>query len=176
MPTRFKYTKVQPQAYALSPVEILLATDAELNQYMGIKKYAPYRKDSSNWDKNRAGRLTELKEKLAQRRSKMGGNVDIPDVLSDKPVKKRKGKKERMKNKAATMPEGVAGTDLDAGAHDQEIEAKLKGANKEEGKSKKRKADEDLAATQPPDRAEDTSVPAKSKRRRHKKAKHDVED
>ncbi|KAK7691350.1 hypothetical protein QCA50_004746 [Cerrena zonata] len=44
IPTRFKYTKVQPQTFALTPEEILLATDAELNQYMGIKKYAPYRK------------------------------------------------------------------------------------------------------------------------------------
>ncbi|KAF8891880.1 KRI1-like family C-terminal-domain-containing protein [Infundibulicybe gibba] len=44
MPTRFKYVPVQPQSFALSPVEILMATDQELNEYMSVKKYAPYRK------------------------------------------------------------------------------------------------------------------------------------
>ena len=101
---------MQPQAFALTSEEILLATDAELNQYMGIKKYAPYRKEGSNWDKNRAARLGELKNQLKERREKMMGGRGLEsydDVVrgggegAEKPMKKRKGKKERVKEKAA---------------------------------------------------------------------------
>ena len=73
MPTRFKYAKTAPQTFGLSAVEILMATDAELNQYMGIKKYAPYRKNTQNWDKNRATRLKDLRTKIATRRSAVDG-------------------------------------------------------------------------------------------------------
>ncbi len=104
MPTRFKYTKVQQQAYALSPVEILLATDAELNQYMGIKKYAPYRKDGNNWDQNRSTRLKELKTKLQERGVTSG--VAGEASAGERPAKKRKGKKERMKAKEAVVQDG----------------------------------------------------------------------
>ncbi|GAA5800081.1 KRI1-like family C-terminal-domain-containing protein [Helicostylum pulchrum] len=39
--TRFKYTKTEPEDYGLTPEEILLADDAELNKYIGIKSLAP---------------------------------------------------------------------------------------------------------------------------------------
>ena len=45
MPTRFHYTSVAAERYGLAPAEILLATDAELNSYVGLKKMAPYRAD-----------------------------------------------------------------------------------------------------------------------------------
>ena len=45
MPTRFHYTSVASENYGLAPAEILLATDAELNSYVGLKKMAPYRVD-----------------------------------------------------------------------------------------------------------------------------------
>ena len=45
MPTRFHYTSTAPENYGLTPAEILLATDAELNSYVGLKKLAPYRVD-----------------------------------------------------------------------------------------------------------------------------------
>ena len=66
MPTRFKYASVGADDFGLSPAEILMATDAELNSYMGIKKYAPYRKEGKgrNWDAQRGARLKELKDKL----------------------------------------------------------------------------------------------------------------
>ena len=111
---------MQPQAFALTSEEILLATDAELNQYMGIKKYAPYRKEGSNWDKNRAARLGELKNQLKERREKMMGGRGLEsydDVVrgggegAEKPMKKRKGKKERMKAKLAAG--GIDGVDAD---------------------------------------------------------------
>jgi protein KRI1 len=39
--TRFKYTKTDPEDYGLTAEEILLADDAELNKYIGMKALAP---------------------------------------------------------------------------------------------------------------------------------------
>ncbi|KAA8518114.1 hypothetical protein F0562_015588 [Nyssa sinensis] len=41
--TRFKYTPVKKQRYGLSAEEILLLDEKELNQYVSVKKLAPYR-------------------------------------------------------------------------------------------------------------------------------------
>lgn len=90
--TRFKYTSMPPQSYGLNPVEILMATDAELNEYVGIKKYAPYREKERRWDVKRQDRLQALREKLKER---TGGS----DLQESRPPKKRKGKKERLKSK-----------------------------------------------------------------------------
>jgi protein KRI1 len=97
MPTRFNYTAVASQSYALTPAEIMLATDAELNEYMGIKRIAPYRKDG-RWDMKRADRLRELKAKL-KGRSWVPGQADAEE-MDGKKSKKRKGKKERQRAKA----------------------------------------------------------------------------
>jgi protein KRI1 len=43
--TRFKYRQVQPNNYGLKTMEILQADDRDLNQYVSIKKLAPYRED-----------------------------------------------------------------------------------------------------------------------------------
>jgi protein KRI1 len=43
MPTRFHYAPVIADTFGLSAEEILLATDAELNNFTSVKKYAPYR-------------------------------------------------------------------------------------------------------------------------------------
>ncbi|KAF5385845.1 hypothetical protein D9615_002328 [Tricholomella constricta] len=102
MPTRFKYVPVQPQNFALTPAEILMATDQELNEYMGVKKYAPYRKEVK-WDSKRNDRLKELKSKLSERTVHDGfvAGSSRDSATGEKPTKKRKGKKERMKLKVA---------------------------------------------------------------------------
>ncbi|KAI8048577.1 KRI1-like family C-terminal-domain-containing protein [Syncephalis plumigaleata] len=43
IPTRFKYRQVKPSTYGLSPVDILLADDTDLNAHVSVKKLAPYR-------------------------------------------------------------------------------------------------------------------------------------
>lgn len=147
LPTRFKYTPVQPDNFGLTPAEILLATDAELNSYVGLKKFAPYRtKAERKWDNKRNERLQELRKGLKER----GAYSIIEDMGSrdrggdGEKKKKRKGKKERMKAKA------------DAEGGEDESEEKLLG---------KRKSDELDAG------AEDAaSKESKKRRRRHKKA------
>jgi protein KRI1 len=106
MPTRFKYIPVQSQNFALTPVEILMATDQELNEYMSVKKYAPYRKEMK-WDSTRNDRLKELKNKVSERipSELAAGSSRDGAGFGEKPAKKRKGKKERMKMKAGVADE-----------------------------------------------------------------------
>ena len=73
---------------------------------MSIKKFAPYRKDSKNWDQKRATRLQELKGKLKDRGVRGGKDGEGE---KEKAPKKRKGKKERMKEKAAANDAEVEG-------------------------------------------------------------------
>lgn len=98
MPTRFKYMPVLPQSYGLTPTEILLADDSELNEYVGLRKVAaPYRKDKGRtWDANRAEKLTELRKKVGER---IGRGEGALDSSAGDAKKKRKGKKERQKEK-----------------------------------------------------------------------------
>ncbi|EKM53575.1 uncharacterized protein PHACADRAFT_186206 [Phanerochaete carnosa HHB-10118-sp] len=164
MPTRFKYAKVQSQAFALSPVEILLATDAELNQYMGLKKLAPYRKDGGAWDKNRAARLKELKETILQRDAALAASGDFAKILPEMPAKKRKGKKERMREKATA----VLNVNLEEGAEEQRQE-------KQEGGNKRKAADEKLAYDETTGTT-DESLSKRKRRRRHKKTVQESRD
>ncbi|KAK0210500.1 Krr1-domain-containing protein [Desarmillaria ectypa] len=137
MPTRFKYTSVPAQNFALTAAEILMATDAELNEYMGVKKYAPYRKDNV-WDSKRGEKLKELKNKIAARSGTSAATLD-----TEKPAKKRKGKKERMRSKAgtATDQERVEEAKDDAVAPDANHKRKLpeENAGPEQGKKKNRR-------------------------------------
>ncbi|KAE9408719.1 Krr1-domain-containing protein [Gymnopus androsaceus JB14] len=148
MPTRFHYTHIESENFHLTPAEILMATDAELNEYIGIKKFAPYRKDGK-WDSNRGDRLKELKKKIGERG--YGGDA----VQDEKPAKKRKGKKERMKMKA----------DPDAGG-EEETPAELTTTGKKRERSKEDKEDE----------AEEASTQKKRRRRHNKKKDRDEVD
>lgn len=107
MPTRFQYTTVPPDHFSLTPAEILMATDGELNQYMSVKRMAPY-KNKAAWDKDRIAKLKALKETINGR---TWGGVPVEELSRNenganggdgKPAKKRKGKKERLKAKKLT--------------------------------------------------------------------------
>ncbi|BGP12777.1 hypothetical protein JCM10213_007291 [Rhodosporidiobolus nylandii] len=134
--TRFKYAKVQPSSFNLTPEEILLATDAELNSFMSLKKLAPYRQDSPAWlkkehDKQRK-KVRELREVLRKR--KWGEEVDEEDAKVQ--LEKRKEKKRKYKERAAGKEDGVGAGDGEAkGAHgDGEPPKKKKRAGKSERK------------------------------------------
>jgi len=100
IPTRFKYTTTAPQTFALTPAEVLMATDQDLNQYVSVKRYAPYR--AEKWDSNRGERLKEFREKLKER----VGDAGTRHRNEDAAPKKRLGKKERQKRKAAAVTDG----------------------------------------------------------------------
>lgn len=90
----------------MTPTEILLADDKDLNEYVGLKKLAPYRKQHDTWDAKRGERLYEFKKKLSGRVGGVGIDVNEGEHLNDgkNKAKRRKGKKERMREKAALAP------------------------------------------------------------------------
>lgn len=103
MPTHFRYARVEPSTHGLTPVEILMANDAELNSYVGLKRLAPYRKDK--FDPRRPEKLKEFRKSLAARGVTTWG--DAENTGEDR-IKKRKGKKERQKEKAkVAMDEAI---------------------------------------------------------------------
>jgi len=104
MPTRFRYTTAAKSSYGLTPTEILLADDKDLNEYVGLKKLAPYRKQHDTWDAKRGERLREFKKKLSGRVGGVGVDVNEGEHLNDNKEKKRKGRKERMREKAVHAP------------------------------------------------------------------------
>ncbi|KAL0073519.1 KRI1-like family C-terminal-domain-containing protein [Phycomyces blakesleeanus] len=64
LPTRFKYTHTEPEDFGLTAEEILLADDAELNKYVGLKALAPYRTDEArNKDHRRFKRFEKAKKR-----------------------------------------------------------------------------------------------------------------
>ena len=171
IPTRFNYAQVQPSSFALSPVEILLATDAELNQYMGIKKIAPYRdKKREGWDHSRNARLTEFKDKVKGRKwgSRTYDGEGEPGPSADAKPKKRKGKKERMKQKAAAAEQETGTGDGLEAEDDAQSEARLEVSTP--AKTKKRKADVNVDDDRPLEETHAADVPNKKRKRRHKKS------
>lgn len=114
--TRFKYTKTVPETFGLTPTEILLATDAELNALVSIKHMQPYRRGGIGIAGRGLGkRVRDLKATLAGRKwgeepdvqaernhAGPGGANALPLGQRDRGEKtKRLGRKEREKRKAA---------------------------------------------------------------------------
>ncbi|KAF4620849.1 hypothetical protein D9613_001050 [Agrocybe pediades] len=177
MPTRFKYTKVQPQNFALTPAEILVAKDQELNEYMSVKKYAPYRKERGQYTKSAQDKLHELKAKLSERiASNFGTSAGTTtrkrrrsEAMDEHPhqgenVKKRKGKKERMRIKALNGDGEVA---VEEGSSTPAV-------NSQDSKmeSKKKKHEQDLDAMDVSDLKEGGEAAAAKKKRKRNRKKH----
>ncbi len=103
MPTHFRYAPVAGTSYGLNASEILLADDKDLNEYVGLKKLAPYRKQHATWDAKRGERLREFKKKISGRLEEAGPDDATTEYPADgkHKTKKRKGKKERMREQAA---------------------------------------------------------------------------
>ncbi|EST09320.1 Kri1-like, C-terminal [Kalmanozyma brasiliensis GHG001] len=93
LPTRFKYTQVAPADFGMSAVDILLADDDQLNNVVGLKNLQPYRRGKN--------RPLDLGKKLGQFRKDVYGNTSRTSDGTEKTQKKRLGKKERNRLKAA---------------------------------------------------------------------------
>ncbi|BGO92911.1 hypothetical protein NBRC10512_006073 [Rhodotorula toruloides] len=138
--TRFKYAKVPAQSFNLTPEEILLATDAELNAFMSLKKMAPYRQDSASWQAKQAQKqrkkLKELREVLRTR--KWGEEVDEEQAKIQ--LEKRKEKKRRYKERKEAREAGEGGAGDGSRGADGEPPKKKKRAGKSERKRLKAEA------------------------------------
>ncbi|KAH3682017.1 hypothetical protein WICPIJ_007009 [Wickerhamomyces pijperi] len=104
---KFRYREVSPESFGLTTREILIADDGELNEFIGLKKFAPYRpKEQRMKDKRKYAKSKHLKEW----RKKVFHNENGPEVeneneivipldrkstveLSNKKSKKRKNNK-----------------------------------------------------------------------------------
>ncbi|KAI8817196.1 KRI1-like family C-terminal-domain-containing protein [Fimicolochytrium jonesii] len=147
LPTRFKYRQVDQQDYGLTPLEILLADDADLNELVGLKKLAPFRRkelveqDLAKFSKSRKKRLREFRKKL---------EAKVAPVL---PVKKtEKGKKGMDKGgKKRKQTEGEKGDEKAAASNEVKEAAALVAQQPEEKtpSSKKRKEDNPTATDIP---------------------------
>ncbi|KAH3679895.1 hypothetical protein WICMUC_000638 [Wickerhamomyces mucosus] len=59
----FKYREVSPESFGLTTREILIADDAELNEFIGLKKFAPYRpKEQRVKDRRKYAKKKQLKD------------------------------------------------------------------------------------------------------------------
>ncbi|KAI6115988.1 KRI1-like family C-terminal-domain-containing protein [Pisolithus sp. B1] len=173
IPTRFHYVQTTSEDYALSPAEILLATDAELNSYVGLKKMAPYRRiggsgKGKDWDSKRNERLKEFREKLQARIGSgsqgnwypgcgAGGSKTGEGAENGK--KKRLGKKERAKLKAQEGDDRAA----------EHGETEQPRGEPMDQPSNKRKYEAQASIS------EENKTPQKKRRRRHKKAPSNAE-
>ena len=71
----FRYRETSPTAYGLTPHDILMASDSQLNQYAGLKKMAAFRdSEKKRKDKKRLGK----KARLRQWRKETFGNEQGP--------------------------------------------------------------------------------------------------
>ena len=129
MPTRFRYNTTAKSSYGLTSTEILLADDKDLNEYVGLKKLAPYRKQRDTWDAKRSERLREFKKKLSERVSGVGVDFNEGEYGKNK-TKKRKGKKERMREKAVHAP-----VETDAVADERETDEPVRKKRRRQKKS-----------------------------------------
>ena len=78
MPTRFKYTRSKPTAFGLTPAEILLATDKELDAIAGLRHIAPYRKQGLGMQgRGISKRIYDLKQTLKSR--KWGEEMEVDE-------------------------------------------------------------------------------------------------
>ena len=74
LPVRFKYRSVNANNYGLDPKDILIAEDKDLNEFLSLKKLAPFRsaeklkKDSKSWKKHGKTKLSEFKSNLKKRK------------------------------------------------------------------------------------------------------------
>ena len=60
---QFRYRETSPTAFGLTPIDILMASDSQLNQFAGLKKLAPFRtREQKNKDKRRLGKKARLRE------------------------------------------------------------------------------------------------------------------
>jgi protein KRI1 len=103
--TRFKYKQVQPNSFGLSTFEILQSDDRDLNQYVSMKKLAPYRE--SEWtvthhkklekDVILGGQNKEGKVKTSKKSKSQEAEKQLTSEQEETGAKKKSTRSERRK-------------------------------------------------------------------------------
>ncbi|KAG0045032.1 hypothetical protein BGZ83_009720 [Gryganskiella cystojenkinii] len=174
LPTRFKYHKVKPSAFGLSPVEILLADDKDLNEFVSLKKFAPYRRPDEQEDDikkySKKNRVQMFRHKLKSQ---------IKDQELDKnwdPIKRRQkeNEKKEREEKAAKKASGEDETESKKSKKDKKKKRKTEDEvdveeTEESSSSRKKKKGEDSAA-------EEASSSSNKKEKKDKKEKKEKKE
>lgn len=84
--TRFKYAKIKPNRYGLSAAEILMMDEKDLNQYVSLKKIAPYRKNEWKIPSNKRYQQKMKNKELLQ------GGKEYDQKTGKKKLRKDDGK------------------------------------------------------------------------------------
>ncbi|KAK9328466.1 KRI1-like family C-terminal-domain-containing protein [Lipomyces starkeyi] len=74
--TMFRYREVSPESFNLNPADILLADDNQLNEFIGLKKLAPYREPEK---KQKDHKKYAKKKRLREWRKQVFGTTDAPE-------------------------------------------------------------------------------------------------
>ncbi|KAJ2380418.1 Ribosome biogenesis protein Kri1, partial [Coemansia sp. RSA 2603] len=160
--TRFKYTKVKPVDYGLTPAEILLADEDLVSKYVPVKRIATFIPDWKIEDDlakhANKKRLIYLKKKAAKKRADWESDLK-QQKKSSKDKKDKKDKKDNSKKRSRDDEGGKS-------------EAKSDKADKKSKKSKKEDKDKPIesVATEAPSQ-DDKSDKSKANRRQRQKAK-----
>lgn len=190
LPTRFKYSRVKPSTFGLTPVEILLADDKDLNEFVSLKKFATYRAPEEQMHDiqkySKKNRVQMFRHKL---------KTQIKDQELDKkwdPIRLRKKIVEERDRKLAEDEKKRNGGESVSSAGAEEKKKKKKKSSKDkkrkaededdvaadgavEKKSKKVKASEDEPARKKKSgdaEAKETDGEKKHKHKEHKEKKH----
>lgn len=195
MPTRFHYISTAPENYALAPTEILLATDAELNSYVGLKKMAPYRVDrgwcaylnvhlstcstlislggkvKKNWDPKRIQRLKEFRESLHSRvgsRYEGSWSLDMGTKSKNRVTEAQEEKKKRKGKKERAKLKATQGEN--DGEGDEGNNTGIQPEIAREPEKRKRDPDTSSHSHAPPSgEAVEDGARRKRRKRRHRK-------
>ncbi|KAI8992625.1 KRI1-like family C-terminal-domain-containing protein [Pilobolus umbonatus] len=134
--TRFKYTKTEPEDYGLTAEEILLADDAALNKYIGIRQLAPYRphnkveREHQIFKKNFKSKKKDLEKNVKRNLSKL--EAEEKKILKEEKKTKKSKKEKKSKREHSDAVKNTEATDV-------EIKAEKKEKKKKEKREKKNK-------------------------------------
>lgn len=100
---KFRYREVSPESFGLTTRDIFAADDTQLNQYIGLKKLAPYRsKEQKAKDKRKvtkAKRLREWRKEIFRGQDELDVEKDEIKIPVDK-AKKTSQKRKKHKSSA----------------------------------------------------------------------------
>ncbi|KAJ8753060.1 hypothetical protein K2173_011828 [Erythroxylum novogranatense] len=95
--TRFKYAKVKRKRYGLKAHEILMLDDKDLNQYVSVKKLAPYREKEWKVPNNKRQQIKELVRGKLKNEKSVKKNKKLEQSSNDLGDLSRNAKRRRRK-------------------------------------------------------------------------------